>query len=206
VPVNPFEIAALAENHGLATSDFISAYVEVPKHELARKEDGSCVFLNAEGCSVYSARPLACRLYPLAREQTGSGKERFVVLTPEPTSTGEVSDDGTVAQYLDSQQTENYLKVADEYFKLFASLLSALQRQATDAERIRDLVLADTSIRTQLFSSKTRADFVTPLFDIDKLLSKHCNSEGFNIPEDLAGRIKLHQQVVAELIAELGDC
>lgn len=39
------------------------------KHWLARKSGGACVFLTLEGntprCSIYSIRPVACRLYPL---------------------------------------------------------------------------------------------------------------------------------------------
>jgi Fe-S-cluster containining protein len=36
-----------------------------------RKRDGRCVFLGEDGCRVYEARPLLCRMYPFYVERRG---------------------------------------------------------------------------------------------------------------------------------------
>jgi Fe-S-cluster containining protein len=34
------------------------------KFEMKKAQDGKCLFLKPEGCSIYSFRPLICRFYP----------------------------------------------------------------------------------------------------------------------------------------------
>jgi Fe-S-cluster containining protein len=42
---------------------------------LPRKENGECIFLNAEGrCEIYQSRPLACREYFCIRDARINGK------------------------------------------------------------------------------------------------------------------------------------
>ena len=38
---------------------------------IMRKREGRCVFLDEEGCRVYEARPLLCRMYPFYVERRG---------------------------------------------------------------------------------------------------------------------------------------
>src|ERR1700681_2410962 len=65
IQVNPFEIAMLAQNRGLSTTELIASAIEANAPILRTNEDGFCVFFEAgTGCTVHPARPLACRLYP----------------------------------------------------------------------------------------------------------------------------------------------
>ena len=53
---------------GLDTTQFLARYTEAGGTVLrTREEDRGCVFLGPRGCTVHPDRPLACRLYPLAR-------------------------------------------------------------------------------------------------------------------------------------------
>ena len=35
-----------------------------------KNQDGRCVFLSADGCTIYSHRPDGCRIYPLVYDET----------------------------------------------------------------------------------------------------------------------------------------
>lgn len=53
--------------------DAFTVHEEEGRPRLANK-DGHCVFLDEDGCSVYTDRPAGCRLYPLVLDpETGTG-------------------------------------------------------------------------------------------------------------------------------------
>ena len=62
-----------------------------------------CVFLGPRGCTVHPDRPLACRIYPLARWVAPDGDESFGHLEPHPQTAGLYGTRGTVDDYLTSQ-------------------------------------------------------------------------------------------------------
>lgn len=80
VCVTPFDILRIAEATGKRPSDFLAVLPEYP--EIERKEsivviDGRrsmlvlkwrrgfvCPFYKSDGCSIYDARPMVCRMYP----------------------------------------------------------------------------------------------------------------------------------------------
>ena len=66
--VNNEEIAALAENVGLAADDFEARYVRRvgSRKSLLEYDNGDCVFFDGESrkCKVYDARPRQCRTWP----------------------------------------------------------------------------------------------------------------------------------------------
>ena len=59
---------------GLTTTEFFARHTEAGGTVLRTKEDRSCVFLDERGCGVHPDRPLACRIYPLARWVDPDGK------------------------------------------------------------------------------------------------------------------------------------
>jgi Fe-S-cluster containining protein len=67
IRVSPYEILRLARHVGISTTQFIESYTEAGGTVLPSKENGDCCFLGERGYSVHPDRPLACRLYPLAR-------------------------------------------------------------------------------------------------------------------------------------------
>src|SRR5215468_5694658 len=68
IQLNPYEVARLARNRNLTTSEFATACTENGEGViLGQTETGACISLGAAGCTVYADRPLVCRLYPLGR-------------------------------------------------------------------------------------------------------------------------------------------
>ena len=47
------------------------------RYEMKKREDGKCVFLENDRCTIYSVRPLICRFYPFELSSHG-GKYKFL--------------------------------------------------------------------------------------------------------------------------------
>lgn len=130
IQVNPYEIARLAANRGLSTGDFIAQYLENDGPYLRFTDDGACAFLGPGGCTVHPDRPLVCRLYPLGRHVSAEHGERFIHATPHPQTEGVYGTDGTVADFLDSQQAAAFIDAADRYHSLVDELLAMVENNA----------------------------------------------------------------------------
>lgn len=128
IQVNPYEVLRLAQHLDLSTTAFIEEYV-TPETALVRKPDDSCIFLGAHGCSVHSARPLVCRLYPLGRHISGDGEECFFHMVPHPDTEGVYGEDGSVGDYLRSQGALPFLAAADRYLSIFQRYFRVLSDQ-----------------------------------------------------------------------------
>ncbi len=94
--LTPYDVLRLKHALGLCSSDFLEKYVLIEQEEseafprlyLTMVDDGkaSCVFVAAEGCTVYQDRPGACRAYPIGRAaaiRKGSPVKEFFVLLKE---------------------------------------------------------------------------------------------------------------------------
>ena len=123
IQVNPYELLRLSRGLGLPVAEVVERYTD-DGVRLRQREDGSCVFLGAAGCSVHAERPLVCRLYPLGRI-VGPDSEEFVDAAPHPETAGAWGADGTIADYLDQQDAWPYMELADAYFGLLQKLLQA---------------------------------------------------------------------------------
>lgn len=75
ISLTPYDIIRLKNRLGITSTQFLRDYTvpyEMEKDGIAgvkfRAVDGgtACRFMTAEGCSVYSDRPTACRYYPVA--------------------------------------------------------------------------------------------------------------------------------------------
>ncbi len=103
IRVNPYETYRLARALGLSTTAFLARHTTAQGTELARTNDGRCVFLGPEGCTVHADRPLVCRLYPLGRHVRDGEPDRFHHLEPHPESEGVFGESGTVGDCAASQ-------------------------------------------------------------------------------------------------------
>jgi Fe-S-cluster containining protein len=95
---------------------------------LRSNENGNCVFLGKHGCTVHPDRPLACRIYPLARWISADGEESFGHLAPHPQTAGVYGRSGTVREYLDDQGVQPFFEIGDQYGALYAKMLALLVR------------------------------------------------------------------------------
>lgn len=125
IQVNPYELARLARNRGMSTTDVIDRFTVDGGAALVTRPDGGCVFLGPHGCTVHADRPLVCRLYPLGRIVLPDGKEAFVESDPHPETAGVYGQDGSVGSYLDSQGVAPYVAAADRYYGVLVKLLQA---------------------------------------------------------------------------------
>lgn len=128
IRVNPYEILRLARYLGISTTQFIERHTEAGGTVLRPKENGDCGFLGERGCSVHPDRPLACRLYPLARWVTPDGAESFGHLTPHPMTEGTYGRSGMVQNYLDHQQLAPFFEMSERYGKLYQSMVDILEK------------------------------------------------------------------------------
>jgi len=68
------EAGNIAEFLGLSETDFLEKFIEVTKDaaslHLKSHENGDCIFLVENRCSIYPARPLQCRTFPFWPENS----------------------------------------------------------------------------------------------------------------------------------------
>jgi Fe-S-cluster containining protein len=129
--VNPFDNLVLSRHLRISTTEFARRYLRADATLRRDESSGACVFLGDQGCTVHSARPLACRLYPLGREVTSDGEECYFHVTPHPQSAGSYGDDLTVADYLELQEAVPHIEAADRYLALFCRCVQALGAMPT---------------------------------------------------------------------------
>ncbi|HSQ40955.1 MAG TPA: YkgJ family cysteine cluster protein [Fibrobacteraceae bacterium] len=133
VHLNPWEVACLAQGRGILPQEFLERYVHPGGTQL--RFDGAPGWENrracnlyepSKGCPVHSARPLACRLYPLGRERQGDEVrymhrgQAFPCLKgcPDVQKLPAMS----VGVYLEGQQTQDFETAQDGYLELMQDL------------------------------------------------------------------------------------
>jgi hypothetical protein len=159
---------------------------------LATRADGSCVFLEGAGCSVHADRPLVCRLYPLGRVVHSTGGETFVEVQPHPESEGVYGEDGTVAEFIESQGALPYLDAASRYYRVLARMVELLSRQP-DAPPTLDEALAEVE-------SPAGAD---PSMDVDGLVADYCRRHARPVPDDVEAKVALHLDALSDWLDEI---
>ena len=71
--LTPFDIIKMKKQLGISSSEFLEKYTAMPSSSefpfpalMLRNENEQCLMIDGDVCSVWDARPLACRMYPLA--------------------------------------------------------------------------------------------------------------------------------------------
>ena len=193
IHLNPYEVARLAQNRSIGTTEFLAQYTDAAGTALKRVEDGACVFLTENGCGVHADRPLVCRIYPLGRHVTAEGEEWFSELAPHPKTEGAYGTAGTVEEYLTAQGTAPYIQAVDRY-------LDVLGRMATV---LRALIGAGQETRSE--AQRTMDDLMTGIdpdvpawLDMDRVVREYCHAKRIAVPDDPATRMELHIHALDE--------
>jgi uncharacterized protein len=194
IPVNPYEIARLAEHLGLSTTEVLTRHTETGGAILRQDEHHACVFLGESGCTVHPARPLACRLYPLGRQRLPSGEERFAALPPDPETAGVYGEDGTVGDFLRDQDIERHVAAADAYGVALGRMLWALSKRE-DASDVSGEALAAVT--------QAPATGEENLLDLDATVARSCAERGRPVPADVEARTSLHIAAIEAFVAAL---
>ncbi|WP_296612392.1 YkgJ family cysteine cluster protein [Sphingomonas sp.] len=178
IQVNPYEIARLARNRGVSTAEARQTFTTADS-ALRQREDGRCIFLGDQGCTVHVDRPLVCRLFPLGRVIDAAGKVHFVPYPDPLAAHGEFGKAGVVADYLEAQGATAFIAAADAYFAFFCRAnerMGAATPAAADPDR--------------------------DLLDIDSELAAACAAAGIAEPDDLLERMWLHISLLDEMLGD----
>ena len=133
VLLNPWELACLAHEKNMSASEFRAAFciqggsVLHFNGEKDQRGKAACgLYTENFGCSFHTARPLACRLFPLGRQVQHEKAEYIFQGTTFPCLNGcsEVLDSQkiTVADYLEGQETADFELAQDAYLEIMQNL------------------------------------------------------------------------------------
>lgn len=172
IRVAPYEIARIADALGMRTTEVIKQYIDPEASALRQTKSHACVFLDGSGCGVHSGRPLSCRLYPLGWFSDRQEDEAFGELSPHPETEGIYSTDGTVADYLEAQETAPYERAAQRYAEVLWRLNSALELDGPDPGEAPSMT------------------------DVDAAVDVDCAIRGVPIPDDVEARVDLHIELL----------
>jgi uncharacterized protein len=163
---------------------------------LRTREDRSCVFLDERGCSVHPDRPLACRLYPLARWTDPDGNESFGHLEPHPQTAGVYGDQGTVADYLAVQGLAPYFAMGDRYGALYERMVALLERLAPAENERR-------AERRAEVNEMEAGEVATSFFDVDATVGDYCRARNLAVPTEIDALIDFHIRAVGAWLDDL---
>jgi Fe-S-cluster containining protein len=168
-----------------------------------RGDDRSCVFLGPRGCTVHPDRPLACRLYPLARWISPEGEESFGHLEPHPQTAGVYGTAGTVDDFLSAQGLAPYFEIAERYGALYDRMVVVMERfdPAEDIDRRAE--------RRAEIDDLDAGTLATAWFDMDATVSAYCRERSLTVPTDVDAIVDLHLRAMGAwldaLEAQLGS-
>jgi uncharacterized protein len=160
------------------------------------------VFLGPRGGTVHPDRPLACRLYPLARWISPEGDASFGHLDPHPQTAGLYGTQGKVDDFLTAQGQPPYFAMADRYGDLYDRMVTVMERFDPEegverrAERRAEIDELDAGT------------LATTSFDIDATVGVYCRERARPVPTDVEALVDLHLTTVGAwldtLEAQLG--
>jgi len=128
--LTPYDIIRLKNKLGITSEEFIKKYTITPFDQnlkypilLLQMEDDekkSCPFVGEEGCTVYSDRPWACRMYPLGLASPKEGhrteKDDFYFLIKEEVCRGFDEDNEiSVKEWMEDQEIDLYNKMGQGF-------------------------------------------------------------------------------------------
>ncbi len=170
ITLTPYDIIRLKQHLGKSSTEFLKEHTVpfqmdqdgLPGVKLRTTDEGACLFMTDEGCSVYKDRPTACRYYPLGnmiRLDTGAKEEHvdYVLIKEDHCKGHEEDRELTVQEYLIEQETAQYDEMNREWQQLMLMKRSGgpsvgKPPEATlqmyfmcsfDMERFRRFVLSD---------------------------------------------------------------
>lgn len=179
IQINPFEIGQMADYLQISTSEFLKKYVKKEEPFLLFLESGACAFLNDKKCGVHPVRPLVCRLYPLGQHLSGEGEEHFTAVPLPEGCSGTYGRDGTVADFLEQQETERYMDASNRYLDLYYRFYRQVYQSLDETENPSQ-------------PSPIKPILLGEWFDVDELVSLYCEEKNQPIPADPVTRMNTH--------------
>jgi len=124
IVLNPYEIALICRETTMSYEDLLDI-VDTDRANgfplVMLPRDPACHFWTEQGCSIYQARPLACRLFPMGRVYDGM-QSRFVLLERNICHGLEPLPARTVGDYLKTQSAALQLRMADRWIEFVTEM------------------------------------------------------------------------------------
>ncbi len=129
--LTPYDILCLKNKLKISSDQFLEKYTETkiepprpfPRIQLkmSDKEGKPCPFVSSKGCTVYEARPGACRIYPLGRGSARGGRQ-FYFLVKEDHCQGFNEDRlWTVETWQADQGLNEHNRINDQWMEIITS-------------------------------------------------------------------------------------
>lgn len=131
ITLTPYDIIRLKKRFEMSSGEFLKQHTvpfemdadKVPGVKMKTTDEGACLFMNEEGCSVYEDRPTSCRYYPLGhlalRHKDTSEDEAHYVLIEESHCKGHLEDrEIQIRDYLAEQDVAMYKEMNREWLQL----------------------------------------------------------------------------------------
>jgi uncharacterized protein len=138
ITLTPYDILRLKGRLGKGATEFLKDHTVpfqmdqdgLPGVKLRTDDEGACLFVTEQGCSVYEDRPTACRYYPLGhlamRQSDRYEDETYYFLVKEAHCKGhEEERELTIQQYLQEQETAAYDAINREWMQIMLKKRSA---------------------------------------------------------------------------------
>ncbi|MEW5723096.1 MAG: YkgJ family cysteine cluster protein [Thermodesulfobacteriota bacterium] len=152
--LTPYDVLRLKNRLNLTSGEFMSRHtilltkekqlIPIVVLKMSETERKTCPFVTPEGCTVYSDRPWACRMYPLDMDQ----HEMFSVVA-DPAKCLGLSEDSRlrVIEWLEDQGVMDYQRVNNYYAEI------------TNHPRLKDLDVTNDQVRQMIYLA---------LYDLDR--------------------------------------
>ncbi|MBU2552035.1 MAG: YkgJ family cysteine cluster protein [Proteobacteria bacterium] len=179
--LSPYDVLRLKHRLGMTSGEFIEKNTHILTREkqiiplvvlkMSDNEQKSCPFVTSEGCTVYSDRPWACRMFPLDVDE----KEMFSVIATTDRCKGLLeNEEMRVIEWLEDQGVMDYQRVNNYYAEITSHpgmrgmdvtndrIRQMIYMAAYDLDRFRSFVL-DSSFLKRFefepnFSERIRVD------------------------------------------------
>lgn len=174
VTLSPYDIIRLKNILGMDSSEFLKQHTVpfqldahgMPGLKLRTNDEGACLFMKEEGCSVYTDRPTACRYYPsgllsMKSITEASDEQHFLLVREDHCKGHDENHTQTIGEYRKEQGVEEYDELNKEWYRIILKKKStgphigkpsemSLQMffmASYDVDRFRRFVMSDSFIK-----------------------------------------------------------
>jgi len=215
--LSPFDILRLRKRLQMDADDFLLQYAspiylektDLPGVMIKLTEEGRCPFVTANGCTVYSDRPTACRYYPVGMANFHEGAneeqegEQFYFIVKEPHCKGfEEEKTWTIREWREDQGVDICDRMNREWmeivmrrksFGIQATLSESAKKMffmaSTNLEAFRTFIFESSFLATYEVDEETLArikddDIELMKFSFRFIASALFGTEGFKVKEE----------------------
>jgi len=136
--LTPYDIIRLKDHLGITSTEFLKKYTVpyqvdgdgVPGVKFRTTNEGACLLVTDEGCSVYKNRPTACRYYPVGhmamKAKDATTEETRYFMIQEDHCKGHLEDkEQTIQEFLNEQGVADFDNLNKEWLHLMLKKKSA---------------------------------------------------------------------------------